>query len=109
MQTKIARWGNSLALRLPKALGEEAGFTEGQEVELRAEDGRIVVMPAAQPHVYKLDDLVGEMRRLGLQSAPAAEDWSPAGREWPEEDWSDLAPSAEEVKHARQRRTSRRG
>lgn len=32
---KVARWGNSLAVRLPRDLAEELSLREGDEVELR--------------------------------------------------------------------------
>jgi antitoxin MazE len=41
---QVAKWGNSLAVRLPKALVDELGLTPGDEVEiLSAEDGKIVI------------------------------------------------------------------
>lgn len=44
MKTNIVRIGNSQGVRIPKLLIEEAGLTG--EVELRAEDGRIVIAAA---------------------------------------------------------------
>jgi antitoxin MazE len=41
----IQRWGNSLAVRLPKPLAERLGLDQGMEVELRAEGGRLVIVP----------------------------------------------------------------
>jgi antitoxin MazE len=41
----LSKWGNSLGLRLPKALTAEIGVSEGQKVEVRAEGGRIIVEP----------------------------------------------------------------
>ena len=35
MVTKIQKWGNSLALRIPKALAEEAGLEQGKPVDVR--------------------------------------------------------------------------
>jgi antitoxin MazE len=35
---QIAKWGNSLAVRLPKALIDRLGLKEGDDVELRAAD-----------------------------------------------------------------------
>jgi antitoxin MazE len=32
---KVAKWGNSLAVRLPVAVVEELGLKEGDEVEVR--------------------------------------------------------------------------
>lgn len=46
-KTRIVRIGNSRGIRVPKILLEEAGLPE--EVELRAEPGRLVVRAAARP------------------------------------------------------------
>jgi len=40
---QIARWGNSLAVRLPAALVRELGLKEGDRVELVADDGRLAL------------------------------------------------------------------
>jgi antitoxin MazE len=45
MQVLLSKWGNSLGLRLPKALAAEIGLSDGQKVEVRAEGGRIIVEP----------------------------------------------------------------
>jgi antitoxin MazE len=46
-RTRIVRIGNSRGIRVPKVLLEEAGLPE--EVELRAEPGRLVVSAATRP------------------------------------------------------------
>jgi antitoxin MazE len=45
MQVLLSKWGNSLGLRLPKALTAEIGVSDGQKVDVRAENGRIIVEP----------------------------------------------------------------
>lgn len=45
MKTRLVRIGNSRGVRLPKPLIEEAGLSE--EVELRARQGSIVILPVA--------------------------------------------------------------
>lgn len=52
----IKKWGNSPAIRLPAAVMEAAHLSLEQAVEVRAENGRIVIEPAAP--TYRLDDLV---------------------------------------------------
>ncbi len=47
MKTRIIRIGNSRGVRLPKVLLEEAQL--GDEVELQAEPGRIVIRKAGRP------------------------------------------------------------
>lgn len=38
---QIVKWGNSLAVRIPKLVAEEAGVSEGDPIELRAQHGEI--------------------------------------------------------------------
>ena len=45
MRSHVARWGNSLAFRIPRHLADAAGLAEGRDVELEVEDGRLVVRP----------------------------------------------------------------
>ena len=35
MKTKVQRWGNSLAVRIPKTLAEEVGLTDDSPIEMR--------------------------------------------------------------------------
>lgn len=59
MQTTVSKWGNSLALRLPRNIAEGMKLVEGATVELKIEDGSIRVTPKRPK--YKLADLlVGE-------------------------------------------------
>lgn len=53
----VKKWGNSPAIRLPAAVMEAAHLTLEQAVEVRAENGRIVIEPAAP--TYSLDELLG--------------------------------------------------
>jgi antitoxin MazE len=46
MKTTIQRWGNSLALRIPKAFAEETNVRDGTAVELSLSDGSLVMRPA---------------------------------------------------------------
>ncbi len=60
MRATIAKWGNSLALRLPRGIAADARLHEGASVDLRVEGERLVVAPA-RPH-YKLEDLLAQMK-----------------------------------------------
>jgi antitoxin MazE len=57
VQSKIQRWGNSLGMRIPKVLAEQAGVEAGSEVDLSVEDGDLIVRPARLPR-YHLKDLL---------------------------------------------------
>jgi antitoxin MazE len=54
--TQIAKWGNSLGLRLPKSVALEAQLGEGDTVSVSVKDGAIVVRPARP--TYSIDALV---------------------------------------------------
>lgn len=49
MKTRIQKWGNSLALRIPKSFAAEAGLSENSPVDLALVEGRLVVQAAAPP------------------------------------------------------------
>jgi antitoxin MazE len=51
MIAKIQKWGNSLALRIPKAFASEAGLAEDVPVELSLQNGKVVVKPVAEAPV----------------------------------------------------------
>lgn len=56
MRTEIARWGNSLALRLPRPIADQAGIAEGTAVDIDVEDDQLVIRPALPR--YSLDELL---------------------------------------------------
>ena len=45
MKTAVQRWGNSLALRIPRAYAAETRLDEGSEVSLSFKSGALVVQP----------------------------------------------------------------
>ena len=62
MMTRIQKWGNSLGLRIPKQLAEDADLTEGTAVVLQARNGRLVVTPVTRRR-YSLDELLAGITR----------------------------------------------
>ncbi len=77
MKVKIAKWGNSLGLRLPKAAAEAAGLAEGSEVEVTVEGGELRLRQPVPFRRYRLEDLLAEMDRLGPENEPETVDWGP--------------------------------
>jgi antitoxin MazE len=57
MGTHIQKWGNSLAIRIPKAFADEAGLKDNDEVEIAVRDGQIIVTPIKR-NMYSLDALL---------------------------------------------------
>jgi antitoxin MazE len=60
MQVRVSRWGNSLAIRLPKAAVASLEVREGEPIDLAIEGDR-VVLRAPRPR-YTLEELVAAMR-----------------------------------------------
>jgi antitoxin MazE len=78
MKTRVQKWGNSLALRIPKSFAEEAGLHADAAVELSLEGGRLVIQPIAPPPLT-LDQL---LRGITDENLPGEWDTGPAvGRE----------------------------
>ena len=57
MLTKVQKWGNSLALRIPKSFAADAQLKNDSVVEVTLVDGQIVVKPVAAPK-WTLDQLL---------------------------------------------------
>jgi len=51
MRTRIQKWGNSLALRIPKSFATEVGLQRETSVEISLADGKLVITPAAKPEL----------------------------------------------------------
>lgn len=49
MKLRIQKWGNSLALRIPKSFAAETKIEQNTEVDLIVTDGKLVVSPVIVP------------------------------------------------------------
>ncbi len=78
MNTKIQKWGNSLGLRIPKSVAEDAGVEAGSEVDLTVEDGQLIVTPLRRPK-YRLRDLLRKVTPSNLHEG--IDTGGPVGRE----------------------------
>ena len=56
VMTSIKKWGNSLAVRIPKQLAEQTNLEEGSEIEIRLVDNAIVITPKTKK--YSLEELL---------------------------------------------------
>ena len=60
MRTRVQKWGNSLAVRLPKSFAVEAGLDTDTPVEVALREGSVVVTRVAEP-AFTLERLVSEI------------------------------------------------
>jgi len=77
MRTHIAKWGNSLAVRLPRDIADRISLEVGTLVEIEVEAGTLVLRPAVPR--YALAELLAGMSPEAMHEAF---DWGPdLGRE----------------------------
>jgi antitoxin MazE len=77
MRVKIAKWGNSLGLRLPRTAVVATGLKPGAEVDVTVEGRDLRVRSLLPTKHYRLEDLLAEMDRLDPQHRPETVDWGP--------------------------------
>lgn len=61
MLTKVQKWGNSMAIRIPKAFAEELGMQHDSEVELFLVHGKLIVKPV-RPVKHSLEELLAKVK-----------------------------------------------
>ena len=49
MRTRIQKWGNSLALRIPKSFATEVGLQKETSVEILLVNKKLVITPVSEP------------------------------------------------------------
>lgn len=78
MRTKVQKWGNSLSVRIPKAVAEKAGLKEQDQLEIEVRDDRVVLLPKKERE-YKLKDLLKGVTKKNLHKE--MDFGAPVGRE----------------------------
>jgi antitoxin MazE len=66
VKTRVQKWGNSLAVRIPKPFAEGAGLRASSEVEVSLEKGEVRLTPV-RPR-WKLQQLLSGVRKKNLHS-----------------------------------------
>jgi antitoxin MazE len=73
MRTRVKKWGNSLALRIPKSFATEVGLDFDTPVDLSLVDGKLVVTPAIEPALtleYLLAQLTDDNLHREVDTGP---------------------------------------
>ena len=65
MRIRIQKWGNSLALRIPKSFAVEVGLQKETAVEISMVDGKLVIAPIAKP-TQTLEQLLARVTEENL-------------------------------------------
>ena len=75
-EIQISKWGNSSAIRLPKAVLDELGLKPGQSVQLTVKDGKGIIEPMRRNKIT-MEWILAETDRLGAENAPETVEWGP--------------------------------
>ena len=77
MATKLQKWGNSIGVRIPKTIIEQAQLSVDTPVAIEHRDGKIIIFPSQKNP--KLSDLLDQITEDNLHTT---DDFPPQGREF---------------------------
>jgi antitoxin MazE len=78
MKTTAQKWGNSLAIRVPKSVAVQVGLKAQDDLDIEVQDGNVVLKPHLR-RVYRLEDLI---KRISPKNVHGEIDTgTPVGRE----------------------------
>lgn len=93
MRVKIAKWGNSAAIRLPKAVMEELRLETGGEADIRISDGEMRMKASLPTLKITRADLIASMDKFGPEGQSETIDWgTDRGSEVIDDDFSVSTP-----------------
>ena len=82
MLVEFCKWGNSLAVRIPKTLADSLKVGAGRQAHITVENGALVLRPIERPKrkpIYTLEELLKGMTK---EDVPQEVDWGkPLGNE----------------------------
>jgi antitoxin MazE len=76
MEAKIQKWGNSLAVRIPKALAKNIDVRNGSAVDIDTSEGQIIIRPIKR---YDLSVMLAAVTKENLHQE--VDTGAPVGRE----------------------------
>ncbi len=78
MRARVQKWGNSLGIRIPRALAQEVDVAADTEVEIAARNGKILISPLGKK-ALTLRQLLLRVTNANLHKE--VESGSPVGKE----------------------------
>jgi len=78
MRVRVQKWGNSIALRIPKSFAAETSLKSGALVNLSLHEGKLIIEPVP-PEEYDLEILLSEVKETNLHKEYSYGE--PAGKE----------------------------
>ena len=69
---QVVKWGNSLAVRIPKAVAEEVHIREGDPIAIEASNGRVELRP-----IERIPTLAELVAQITEENRHPETDWGP--------------------------------
>lgn len=66
MKTTVQKWGNSLAIRIPKNITKDTRVYEGSNINIMVENGNIILSPSTKE--YSLKELLKNVTNENIHS-----------------------------------------
>ena len=73
MKATIQKWGNSLAIRIPKNITKDSRVSEGSNIDIMVENGKIILSPS--PIEYSLKELLKNVTNENIHSEISTGDY----------------------------------
>lgn len=81
-KARVQKWGNSLGVRIPKAMADELSLSDGADVELVLSNGTIALRPVVPKRKrHKLSELLAAFDPKKHRHDEEDWDWAPVGKE----------------------------
>jgi len=71
MKLKVQKWGNSIALRIPKSFATETSLKSGSTVNIVLQDRKLIIEPV-EPEEYDLDNLLSKVKEANIHEEYSA-------------------------------------
>jgi antitoxin MazE len=73
MISRVQKWGNSLAVRIPKVFADEMNLAEGASVQMMLKEGVLIITPNDEPK-WDLEELMA-----GVTDENIHDEWETGG------------------------------
>ena len=67
MRARVRKWGNSLAVRIPRSFAEQAGLRENGPIDVSLADGKVLIESVTAPDLT-LDELLARITDANLHT-----------------------------------------
>jgi len=67
MVSRIQKWGNSLAVRIPKAFADEMKVAENASIQMMMRQGALIITPMEEPK-WNLEELLSGVTEENIHS-----------------------------------------